>query len=49
MPVKDSDSPAPRCDSADASRLPGSNEIDKKITNFKNYVRKYILIASTPG
>ena len=28
------DSPAPRCDS-DASRLPGSNEIDKKIPNFK--------------
>ena len=29
MPVKNSDSPAPRCDS-DASRLSGSNEIDKK-------------------
>ena len=34
MPVNNLDSPAPRCDS-DASRLSGSNEIYKKIPNFK--------------
>ena len=34
MPVKNLDSPAPRCDS-DTARLSGSNEIDKKIPNFQ--------------
>ena len=34
MSVNNSDSPVPRCDS-DASRLSGSNEVDKKIPNFK--------------
>ena len=50
MPVKNSDSSALKCHcDSDASRLSGSNEIDKKISNFQNYVLKYILIASTPG